>query len=87
MLLNGDSADVCDALTLHSQKFQTAQGINFSLRNLYFLLAKNQISTRRAAILAYISSLLLRTLPAIDLRSREGNHEPRRTPRTQTRRP
>jgi len=28
--------------------------------------AQNRISTRRAAVLAYINSLLLRTLPAID---------------------
>jgi hypothetical protein len=33
--------------------------------NLYQLLAQNRISPRRAAVLSYISSLLLRTLPAI----------------------
>jgi hypothetical protein len=33
--------------------------------NLYQLLAQNRISPRRAAILSYISSLLLRTLPQI----------------------
>jgi hypothetical protein len=33
--------------------------------NLYQLLAQNRISPRRAAVLAHISSLLLRTLPAI----------------------
>jgi hypothetical protein len=49
-----------------SKGFQTAGGINYSLGDLYSLLAQNRISPRRAAVLAYISSLLLRTLPAID---------------------
>lgn len=49
-----------------SQDFQTAQGINFALANLFELVAKNRISSRRAAVLAYIGSLLLRTHPAID---------------------
>jgi hypothetical protein len=53
-------------LLKNSQDFQTAQGINFALGNLYDLVAQNRISTRRAAVLAYISSLLLRSLPAID---------------------
>jgi len=47
------------------QGFQTAQGINHSLKHLYELLAQNRISPRRASVLAYINSLLLRTLPAI----------------------
>jgi hypothetical protein len=49
-----------------SQDFQTAQGVNFALANLFELVAKNRISPRRAAVLAYIGSLLLRTHPAID---------------------
>jgi hypothetical protein len=53
-------------LIRNSQGLQTAQGINHTLMNLYELLATNQISPRRAAVLAYINSLLLRTLPAID---------------------
>lgn len=48
------------------QYFQTAQGINHSLGNLYELLAQNLISPRRAAVLAYVSSLMLRSLPQID---------------------
>jgi len=53
-------------LTPYSQGLQTAQGIYYSLSNLYELLARNHISPRRASVLAYINSLLLRTLPAID---------------------
>jgi hypothetical protein len=53
-------------LTHEASGFQTAKGVNFSLANLYTLLADDRISPRRAAVLAYISSLLLRSLPAID---------------------
>ncbi len=58
--------DLTAKLLKNSQDFQTAQGVNFALGNLYDLLAQNRISTRRAAVLAYINSLLLRTLPEID---------------------
>jgi hypothetical protein len=46
--------------------FQDPQGINHSLAALYKLLASGQISPRRATGLAYIASLLLRTLLAIN---------------------
>jgi len=52
--------------TEQASRFQNAQGINYSLGALYSLLAQGRISPRRASVLAYISSLLLRTLPAID---------------------
>jgi len=61
-----EAADHYKHLTTSFQCFQTAQGVNFSLMNLYQLLAQNRISPRGAAVLAYISSLLLRTLPQID---------------------
>lgn len=59
-------ANFREALTRRAEKFQNAQGVNYSLGALYDLLAEGQISPRRASVLAYISSLLLRTLPAID---------------------
>ena len=59
-----------------SQDFQTAQGVNFALGNLFELLAKNRISPRRAAVLAYIGSLLLRTHPAIDADREAGIIDP-----------
>jgi len=59
-------------LTRNFHDFQTAQGINHSLSNLYQLLAQNRISPRRAAVLSYISSLLLRTLPQIDADNAAG---------------
>jgi len=55
-----------EALTREAGDFQRAQGVNNSLGVLYRLLAEGSISPRRASVLAYISSLLLRTLPAID---------------------
>ena len=58
--------DISEYLLKGNQGFQTAQGINFSLCGLYELVAQNRISTKRAAVLAYIASLLLRTHPAID---------------------
>ena len=60
----------------YAQGFQTAQGINYSLGILYRLAAKNEISSRRAAVLAYIGSLLLRTLPAIDADNKAGIADP-----------
>jgi hypothetical protein len=61
-----DSEDFTAALTEKACRFQNAHGINQSLGALYTLLAQGRISPRRASVLAYISNLLLRTLPAID---------------------
>ena len=48
--------------------------------NLYQLLAQNRISPRRAAVLSYISSLLLRTLPQIDADRAAGIVDPTKPP-------
>src|SRR5712691_6015087 len=48
--------------------------------NLYQLLAQNRISPRRAAVLSYISSLLLRTLPQIDADRAAGILDPTEPP-------
>jgi hypothetical protein len=71
-----DAFDLKKALLFDHEGFQTAQGINSALRNLYGLLANNYISPRRASVLAYISSLLLRTLPAIDADGEAGITDP-----------
>jgi hypothetical protein len=71
-----EAADLSDVLLDNWQGFQTAQGVNFALGNLYELLAANRISARRASVLAYINSLLLRTLPAIDYDHRTGHTDP-----------
>src|SRR5713101_8094855 len=75
-----ETANVYAPLIRNSQGLQTAQGINYSLSNLYELLAKNQISPRRAAVLAYINSLLLRTLPQIDADQAAGIFDPTTKP-------
>jgi hypothetical protein len=71
-----DAFNLESALLARNQAFQTAQGINNALQNLYILLANNYISPRRASVLAYISSLLLRTLPAIDADRAAGIIDP-----------
>jgi len=71
-----EATDHYPYLSHNFQYFQTAQGINFSLMNLYRLLAENRISPRRAAVLSYISSLLLHTLPQIDADKAAGITDP-----------
>jgi hypothetical protein len=68
--------DLSSVLLQNYQNFQTAQGVNFALANIYRLLAANRISARRASVLAYINSLLLRTLPAIDADFENGITDP-----------
>jgi hypothetical protein len=46
-------------------KFKSAEGIHNSLFELYRMLAENRISARRAAVLAYIGSMLMRGVSAI----------------------
>jgi hypothetical protein len=59
-------ADFAKYLTKEASGFQTASGINCALGDLYVLLAQGHITPRRAAVLAHICSLLLRTFPAIE---------------------
>jgi hypothetical protein len=61
-----ESEDFLIPLTQKACRFQNAQSFNHSLGALYSLLAQGRISPRRASALAHISSLLVRTLPAID---------------------
>lgn len=68
--------DFTKQLTTQCQGFQTAQGVNFALCDLYKLLAANLISARRASVLAFINSLILRTLPAIDADREAGIEDP-----------
>src|SRR5437899_8188715 len=61
-----DQADLASALIGDIQEFRDAVTINHSLGELYKLQARNKITPRRAAVMAYTANLLLRTLPAID---------------------
>ena len=68
-----DSAEIAATLTVNLDDFTSAAQINDFLARLLLLLAHDKISTRRAAVLAYITNQLLRTLPAI---AKEVNAEP-----------
>ena len=45
------------------ESLQSLEGVRNSLAELFVLLAQNRVSARRAAVLAQITSLLLRLLP------------------------
>jgi len=59
-------ADLSSAFGDERTDFRSATQINDFLAKLTSLLIQNRISSRRASVLAYISSLELRTLPAIE---------------------
>jgi hypothetical protein len=65
-------AEIASTLTANLDDFTSAAQINDFLSRLLLLLAQDKISTRRAAVLAYITNQLLRTLPAI---AKEENRE------------
>jgi len=73
-----DSPETAASLTADLREFRSAIPINEFLARLLLLLAENKISARRAAVLAYITNQLLRTLPAIDheLNPKPGKDEP-----------
>jgi hypothetical protein len=68
-----DPTEIASTLTANLDDFTSAAQINDFLSRLLLLLAQDKISTRRAAVLAYITNQLLRTLPAI---AKEENAEP-----------
>src|SRR5712672_70675 len=70
-----DPTEIAATLTVNLDDFTSAAQINDFLARLLLLLAQDKISTRRAAVLAYITNQLLRTLPAI---AKEVNAEPTR---------
>jgi hypothetical protein len=55
------------------EDFQSAEALNETLGSLHNLLAEGRISPRRAAVIAYVDSLILRTLPAM---AKEDEHTP-----------
>lgn len=61
-----EPADLADTLTAGLGQLTSAAPINDFLSRLLLLLAQNRISPRRAAVLAYITNQLLRTLSAME---------------------
>ncbi len=59
-------ADLSPDLVGQLTDFKSAADINQVLSKLLILLSQNRVSPRRAAVIAYVTSLLLRTLPAIE---------------------
>ncbi len=72
-----DQADLAAVLVGDIQEFRDASAINHTLGELYKLQARNKISPRRAAVMAYTASLLLRTVLAI---SRDNHVQPQQEP-------
>lgn len=70
---NQREAEDLASLTVGLSEFKSAVPINIFLARLLLLLAEQRVSPRRAAVLAYITNQLLRTLPALD---REANPHP-----------
>jgi len=60
--LDDIAADLAARLKNIRTSLQSTQGVHDSLAELYILLAQDRVSPRRAAVLAYLSSLLLRSL-------------------------
>lgn len=60
-----DPAQIASTLTADLDDFTSALQINDFLSRLLLLLAQDKISTRRAAVLAYITNQIIRTLAAI----------------------
>lgn len=75
-----EPAATAASLTADLKDFRSAIPINDFLARLLLLLAEQKISPRRAAVLAYITNQLLRTLPAIDreLNPKEDPNAPAR---------
>ena len=74
------SMDLAELLTLARETFVSAAGINHSLSRIFTLLAEDRVSPRRAAVLAYIGSLALRSLPAME-REMAGHAPPKLPPK------
>src|SRR5260370_18187346 len=72
-----DQADLAAVLVGDIQDFRDPVTINHSLGELDKLQARNKINPRRAAVMAYTATLLLRTLPAIarDTAPRRKNND------------
>ena len=68
-----DSTDVLALLSSDLPEKKSAADIHAHLWNLSLALQQGRISPRRAAVLAYINSLLLRTLPAIDQHTKSAD--------------
>jgi len=74
----GEEADLRTALAGDLPDFTSAEQINAFLSKLILLLSENRVSPRRAAVIAYVGSLLLRSLPLVQWERSDGadSHPP-----------
>jgi hypothetical protein len=61
-----EDRDLSSSFSCPTNEFNSAVQINAFLSTVTDLVVRNEISARRAAVLAFITSQLLRTLPEID---------------------
>ncbi len=61
-----EESDLSVTLLGQLTALKSASDLNQVLSNLFRLLSQDRIAARRAAVLAYIGNLLLRTLPALE---------------------
>ena len=66
-------ADLSATLLGQLTELSSASDINKVLSSLFLALSQDRIAARRAAVLAYIGNLLLRTLPAMDRETGEDS--------------
>ena len=71
-----EDRDLSSFFSCPTNEFQSGVQINAFLSTVVDLVVKNEMSARRAAVLAYITNQLLRTLPVIDYET--GADEPQR---------
>jgi hypothetical protein len=71
-----DASDSSADLTAGLTEFTSAEPVNEFLSRLLLLLGQNRISPRRAAVLAYIATQILRTIAAMDSEDERGLSSP-----------
>lgn len=74
------SAEIFDA---QQPVLETAEDINAVISNIVILVAKGRISPRRAAVISYALSLILRSVVILDRKAAPSNHLGRYPPRPQ----
>jgi hypothetical protein len=72
-----EESDLSVTLLGQLTELKSASDLNQVLSNLFRLLSQDRIAARRAAVLAYIGNLLLRTLPAIAHETNSNGENPR----------
>ena len=68
-------SEVATALTANLAELKSPEALNDFLSRLLLLLAQNKISPRRAAVLGYLTSQLLRTIHAIDQKAQQAKRD------------